>query len=153
MSFIFITICHLFIISFAYRWIAWHISLLIPFSTINSILMSFIRSTFALVLFKVTCNANPGVVRKRAGSSSYISRHIFRNFSDTSASNNVSLWTNKSWYSPNNNFILFRSCNLHHLHLYIMSCKNLLFQVLTFFWIFSNYLYIHDGKHLFAKIN
>ena len=40
---------------------------------------------------KSACLANPGAARNFAGSVSYISRHIFRKFSDTSANNNVPL--------------------------------------------------------------
>ena len=36
-------------------------------------------------------HANPGSVQKRAGLSSYISRHIFQKFSNTSVDHNVSL--------------------------------------------------------------
>ena len=43
------------------------------------------------VFFKRACHANPGADKKRAGSSSYISVHLFQKFSNTSASNNVSL--------------------------------------------------------------
>ena len=49
------------------------------------------RSNFTLAFFKGACHANPGAKRNFAGSSSYISRHIFRKFSNTSANNNVSL--------------------------------------------------------------
>ena len=48
-------------------------------------------------LVNMLIHANPGAVRKRAGSSSYISIHIFRKFSNTSVNNNVSLWIYKSW--------------------------------------------------------
>ena len=40
---------------------------------------------------KAVCHANSGAVENGAGSSSYISKHIFLKFSNTSASNNVSL--------------------------------------------------------------
>ena len=42
------------------------------------------------------------LLRKRAGSSSYISRYIFQKLPNTSADNNASLWTYKSWYFPKN---------------------------------------------------
>ena len=35
------------------------------------------RSNLTFVFFKALCHANPGVERKSAGSSSYISRQIF----------------------------------------------------------------------------
>ena len=35
------------------------------------------RHTPPLVFLKAACHTNPGAVRKRAGSSSYISKHIF----------------------------------------------------------------------------
>ena len=50
---------------------------------------------FTLVFFNAACYTNPGAVRKRAGSSSYISRHIFRKFSNTSANNAALLQTYK----------------------------------------------------------
>ena len=65
----------------------------------------------------------------------YIPRNMFWKLSDTSANNNVSPWTYKSWYSPelfNSKTLqtLFCSCNLHQQYLpYLGNCKNLLFQV------------------------
>ena len=61
------------------------------FSIINNISISFKRSNFTLIFFKAAFHANPGAVRKRVWSSSYISRLIFRKFSNTSANNNVLL--------------------------------------------------------------
>ena len=61
------------------------------FSIINSISASGKRSNFILVLFTAAYHANPGAERKRVGSSSYFSRHIFWKFSNTSANNNKSL--------------------------------------------------------------
>ena len=46
--------------------------------------MSVKRSNLTLAFFKATCHVN----QKRTVSSSYISRHIFRKFSNTSVSNN-----------------------------------------------------------------
>ena len=40
---------------------------------------------------KRACHANSGVDKKREGSSPYISMHLFRKFSNTSAKNNVSV--------------------------------------------------------------
>ena len=53
------------------------------------------NSTF---VFKLAFHANPGADKKKqAGSSSYVSIHLFRKFPNTSASDNVSLWMYKSW--------------------------------------------------------
>ena len=49
------------------------------------------RFNFTLVFFKAACHASPGGKINLAESSSYISRHIFLKFSNTSANNNVSL--------------------------------------------------------------
>ena len=84
----------------AYLCIAWQIPPLIPFSTINSTSISVNNSYFTFVFFKYACHANPGADKKWAGSSSYISIQLSLNFSKTSASNNISHWTYKSWYSP-----------------------------------------------------
>ena len=46
------------------------------------------------------CHVNPGVDKKQAGSSSFISIQLSQKFSNSSAGNNVSLWTYQSWYSP-----------------------------------------------------
>ena len=61
---------------------------LVPFHTINNISTLVNKSNFTFVFFKAACHANTGAVRKQAGLSSYISRHIFQKFSNTSASNN-----------------------------------------------------------------
>ena len=53
--------------------------------------MSVNSSKFTFVFLKAVCHANPCEVRKRVGSSSHISRHIFPKFSDTSAKNAVLL--------------------------------------------------------------
>ena len=45
---------------------------LIPFSTMNNISIPVKRSNFTLVLFKATRLANPGALRKRPESNSYI---------------------------------------------------------------------------------
>ena len=59
--------------------------------TINNILISVKRSNFTLVFFKAACYANAGAEKNRAGSSSYIIRHISLKFSNTSANNNAPL--------------------------------------------------------------
>ena len=53
------------------------------FSIINNISISFNRSNFTFIFFKVPCHANPGAVRIEAHLSSYISRDIFQKFSNT----------------------------------------------------------------------
>ena len=75
----------------AYLCVAWQIPLLIPFSTINIISESVIKSKFTPVFLKQACHAHPDADTKYTGSSSYLSRHIFLKFSNTYASNNVSL--------------------------------------------------------------
>ena len=85
---------------FAYLYIAWYIPPLIHFSIIINISLSVDNSNFTPVNFKQSCHANPGADKKWAVSSSYISIHLFLNFSNTSISNNVSRWTYWSWYLP-----------------------------------------------------
>ena len=68
-----------------------HIPPQTPFSTINNISISVKRSNFILVFLEAACHANPCAVRKRAGSSLYISRNIFPKFSNTSTNNNYRL--------------------------------------------------------------
>ena len=53
-------------------------------------------SNFTSVFSKADYYVDPGSVRKRAGSSSYISRHIFRKFSNTLGNNTISLQASKS---------------------------------------------------------
>ena len=57
-------------------------------------------SNFTLALLKAACHANPGAVRKRAGSSSYISRYIFPKFLNKSANNDVFLRKYKLSFPP-----------------------------------------------------
>ena len=42
---------------------------------------------FALFFFKAACHSNHEAVRKRTGSSSYISKHVFQKFSNKSPNN------------------------------------------------------------------
>ena len=63
-------------IAFTYQVAAWHVPTLMPFSTINNISMLVDSSNFTSVFSKADYYADPGSVRKREGSSSYISRHI-----------------------------------------------------------------------------
>ena len=80
----------LLLFALAYLCIVWQIVPVVPFSTINSISTSVNNSNFTFVLFKHACHANPGADKKWAGSSLYISIHLFLIFSNTSASKNVS---------------------------------------------------------------
>ena len=83
-------------------------------------------------------HANPGAEKIFAGSSSYILIYIFLQFSNTSANNNISVGTVKSWYSHKgfilNLYKLFLcEHNLHQQYLpYLSDYKNLLFQVTLF---------------------
>ena len=88
------------LLALVYRHIAWHIPPLIPFSKISNASLSVNNSNFTLVFFKAAFHVNPGADKKWAGSISYISMHLFLKFSNTSASNDVSDWTYRSWYSP-----------------------------------------------------
>ena len=81
----------------AYLCITWHIPRRMFFSTISKISILVNNSKSTSVFFKQACHANPGVAKKWARSSSYISIHLFLKISNTSASNNVLLWTYKSW--------------------------------------------------------
>ena len=138
------------LIAFTYQVIVWHVPTLIPFSTINNISMSVNSSNFTSVFSKADYYVDPGSVRKRAGSNSYISRHIFRKFSNTLGNNTISLQASKSWYLPN---ILSQSisklllcvCNLHQLCLsYLGYYKSILFQVLIFHhFFFQSSRYLH----------
>ena len=84
--------------AFAYPYIGWHIPPLISFLVIINISLSVNKTNFILVSFKRASHINPGADKKWVGSSSYISIHLFLKPSNTSASNNVSLWTHRSWY-------------------------------------------------------
>ena len=55
---------------------------------------------FISLIFRHGCHANPGADRKCTGSSLYVLIHLLWKFSNISASNKVSLWTCKSWWSP-----------------------------------------------------
>ena len=117
------------------------------FIRVNNTYVSVNRSSFTFVFFKSPCHGNLSAVIKQGGSSSYISRHIFRKFSNTSASNNLSFWTCKSRYYLN---LLFQKfANSLFMRVICISNKNLLFYVIRFYWIFPNYPYIHMGKNFF----
>ena len=62
-----------------------------PFSAINKVSISVNNANFTFLFFKVSCHVNHGAEIKLARSSSYISRHIFQNFSNTLATNNALL--------------------------------------------------------------
>ena len=59
-----------------------------PFLTIINISISVNNSNFTLVFFKQACPANPDAGKKWAGSSLYISIHLFLKISNTSARSN-----------------------------------------------------------------
>ena len=86
---------------------------------INNISISAKISNSTLVFLKSAYHANPGDERNRTGSSLYILRHIFREFSNTSANNNVIPEHKNHDILLNllfqNLYKLFLSaCNLHH---------------------------------------
>ena len=80
-----------FLLAFAYQQIERHIPPLVPFSTIYKISVLVKRSNFTLVFLQTTCHANLEAERNFRESNSYISRHIFLRFSNTSANNNALL--------------------------------------------------------------
>ena len=61
---------HYLLSAFAYQWMTWYIPPLIPYSTINTILMSVSNSNFTSVSFKAACHANPAAEKGLAGSNS-----------------------------------------------------------------------------------
>ena len=63
------------------------------------------------MFFKAACHANPRAERNFAKSSSYILKHIFLKFSNSSANSNVLSWTWKSWFSPK--FFISESLKLY----------------------------------------
>ena len=73
----------------AYLCVDWHIPPLIPASNINNISISVSSSNFTIAIFKHAYHANPGADSE--GSSPYISIHVSLKFSETSASNYVSV--------------------------------------------------------------
>ena len=81
--------------AFAYLCIARHILPRVLFSAISNISILVNNSISTSLFLKQGCHTNPGADKNWAGSSSYISIHFFLKFSNTSASNNVSLWTYK----------------------------------------------------------
>ena len=68
------------------------------------------NSSSTPVFFKQACHANPGADKRWAGSSSYISVHLFLKFSNTSASNNASR-------SHDNQYLLQEVLRSHDNHL------------------------------------
>ena len=64
---------------------------LIPFSIVNNISISVHKPNFTLVPFMAAYHVNPGALRERSSSSSFISRQTFQIFSNTSANNDMSL--------------------------------------------------------------
>ena len=65
------------LLAFAYRKVEEHISSLISFSSIYNMWISVNRSNFKLSFSKAGCHANPGAETNFAGSSLYISMHLF----------------------------------------------------------------------------
>ena len=125
---IFILIFHVFVISFCISINRVTYSSFNTFFCHYNISLSVQRFNFTLVIFKrlflvftllfFSCHDHPSAEGDFAGSSSYILRQIFIKFANTTANNNVSLWTYKFWYSPNfllkNLYKLFLlECNLH----------------------------------------
>ena len=76
--------------AFPYLCTALHIPPLVTFSFMNSISVSVNSSNLMAVFSKAAYHVNPGADKKSAGPNSYISC-IFLKFSNTSASNNVSV--------------------------------------------------------------
>ena len=70
------------------------------FFTINNISLLLLHLILFFFHFSTPCHAISVAIRTQAGSSSYISRHIFWKFSNTSPSNNPLFQTYKWWYSP-----------------------------------------------------
>ena len=62
----------------------------IPFSNIFNMPLSVSNSNSTPVFFRHACHANPGAVKKLAGSISYIPMYLSLKLSNTSASNFVS---------------------------------------------------------------
>ena len=83
------------LLAFVYRQIEQHIPPCIPFSINKNISISVKRSNFTSFFLKATSHGNPGTGRNFAGSNLYILRHIFLKFSNTTANNNILLWTYK----------------------------------------------------------
>ena len=80
----------------AYYWLL-HSDELIPFSIINNMSISVIRSSSTRVFFKVAGHAKLGAEINSPGSSSYIAIHILLEFSRLSARGNTSLVRYKSF--------------------------------------------------------
>ena len=93
--------CNFFIyllLPFAYLCIAWYIAPFIPFSTIINILLFANNSNFNLHILNKLAMLIQVQIKKWAESSAYVLIHLFLKLSNTSAINNVSLWTYISWY-------------------------------------------------------
>ena len=68
-----------------------------PFSTINNLWRSRNKSNLTFVIFEAVCQSNFNVERTWLELSSYISRNIFQKFLNISVSNNLLLWSYRSW--------------------------------------------------------
>ena len=86
------------LLAFAYQWIAWQMTPLIPFLPLITYPYR-LKNLILLWCFWGCLSTNPGAVRKLAWSNSYASRYTFWKFSNISGNNKVSLWTYKLWYS------------------------------------------------------
>ena len=84
---IFIIIFHVFVISFCI------LTNRVTYFSSNSFLIrnNIPISDFTLVFFKAAYHANLGAEINFSGSDSYILRHIFQKFSNTSANNNINI--------------------------------------------------------------
>ena len=127
--FILITIFMYLLLVFAYRWTAWNIPPLIPFSIIIYMSVSANTSNFTLVSFKAASHANPGAERKWRILRPYTLSQIFRKSLNTSATKNVLLWTCKLWYSLKVFTQVLCAYNLHQWYFpYLGDCKTLFFR-------------------------
>ena len=76
---------HIFILASAYLLITWHIPSLILFSIISTISISVVNFNSTPVFFNHSCHTNSSTEKMYVGLSLYISRHLLRKVSNTSA--------------------------------------------------------------------
>lgn len=138
------------------------------FFTICSISILVNNSNSILVFFKYACHTNPGTDKYWARSSSYVSMYFFlQKFSDIFVSNNASLWTCKSWWSPRS----FSSKSFQTFHVFVINicnvfdvyicnvfdissyCKILFYLQILFHWIFVGYPSACLDKFLFLALS
>ena len=112
------------------------------------VLYSFLKLLFMLIL----------VQEENKQDHQDISRHIFGELLNTSAFNNLSLWTCKSRHQLNFLFqnpcaVLLSACNLDQKNIPCLGyCKDLLSQVMMFYWIFPNQYYNITTINLYYNI-